>query len=132
MIQHLLNLTMTFVGNGYDTAKDLSLPAKSRKIPGCLDLLIRDGPKELHIHRQLISLAQIPKTEDEFKKWIFEKWYEKNQLLINFEKDRKFGTSKITSTMPSVKTWSWQAVVFITIFFLPVFFSQQLISFFYG
>lgn len=106
--QNLLNLTMTFSGNGYDTAKSLALPL--RKIPGGLDLLTGDGPKEIHIHRQLIQLDTIPRrNEDEFKTWLFEKWQEKNQLLINFEKQHNF-TGKISH--PIMQIWSWQIFVF--------------------
>ncbi|GME67560.1 unnamed protein product [[Candida] boidinii] len=73
--------------------------------------LFGKGPKEVHMHIRAFDIKKIPGivpidsesiTEDElnskmdlFQEWLFERWQEKDQLLIDFYKNSKFINNKV-------------------------------------
>jgi 1-acyl-sn-glycerol-3-phosphate acyltransferase len=81
----LVDCTMAFSGNGFKTA--LPLDAKDRKIPSLLSVIFGKGPKEVHVHVKSYKISDIPRSDEDFVKWLYRVWQKKEVMLGNFDKD---------------------------------------------
>lgn len=101
--------------------------------------LFGKGPKEVHMHIRSFDIKKIPGiisidnesiSEDElnkkmnlFQDWLFERWQEKDQLLIDFYKNSKFIDNKINKIKNKYESELKLNSIFeiIAVYFIPIF-----------
>lgn len=119
----IVDATLVFSGNGFETAKPLT--QKDRKLPHPLHLLLGDGPEALHVHLEKYDLngPNGPNgwnKDSAVKNFLFATWQKKEKLLEYFDQNGKF--PNITNVIKATKAtkvankttnfYSWQLVVF--------------------
>jgi lysocardiolipin and lysophospholipid acyltransferase len=82
-------------------------------------------PKEIHFHCHRVPIASLPQSEKELEQWCNERWREKEQLLSDFYRTKKFlGGKPITHPNES-------AISFFSLF-IVVFWLSTLALILYG
>lgn len=51
-------------------------------------------PKRVHMHWRRFAIRDIPEEEKAFEQWLYERWVEKDKMLVDFYKQGKFEATK--------------------------------------
>lgn len=73
---------------------DLTIGYKKR-CPLFINNLYGTDPSEVHIHVRRIPIPEIPESEDDMSKWLYNIFLEKDQILATFSKTGVFPNSGI-------------------------------------
>ncbi|CAM6094982.1 unnamed protein product [Calypogeia fissa] len=77
------------VHRSLDAVYDLTIAYKYR-CPLFIDNLFGIDPAEVHINIQRIPMEELPTSEEEASSWLYDRFYQKDQLLTEFDKDQCF------------------------------------------
>jgi len=90
-------------------------------------------PKECHVHLKRYDIKDLPNDEKALGEWLQDRWYEKDERLDKFYKDRKFqpeegqpqNRSALHSPQSIQNAMLQQAVVWILMFFVMLYFFMN-------
>lgn len=73
---------------------DLTIGYKKR-CPLFINNVFGTDPSEVHIHIRRIPISEIPQSEDGMTQWLYDLFYQKDQMLASFSKTGSFPDSGI-------------------------------------
>ncbi|XP_024389863.1 probable 1-acyl-sn-glycerol-3-phosphate acyltransferase 5 [Physcomitrium patens] len=77
-----------------DAVYDLTIGYKKR-CPLFINNVFGTDPSEVHIHIRRIPISEIPQSEDGMTQWLYDLFYQKDQMLASFSKTGSFPDSGI-------------------------------------
>lgn len=77
-----------------DAVYDLTIGYKER-CPLFINNLYGTDPSEVHMHIRRIPISEIPESEEEMNKWLFDLFHKKDQMLASFSETGSFPNSDI-------------------------------------
>jgi lysocardiolipin and lysophospholipid acyltransferase len=75
-----------------DAVYDLTIGYKNR-CPLFINNLYGTDPAEVHMHIRRIPLSDIPESEEDMSRWLYEVFYKKDQMLASFSQEGSFPNS---------------------------------------
>ncbi|EPY51109.1 1-acylglycerol-3-phosphate acyltransferase [Schizosaccharomyces cryophilus OY26] len=60
--------------------------------------------RRMHVHARRFRISDIPSEEKLFTKWLYQRWYEKDQLIEDFRKNGSFPGSRQLNTTVRLKS----------------------------
>lgn len=73
--------------------------------PTPLDMGLGGYGNSIHIHCRRYLMSDLPESDEELKKWLFDRWQEKEDLLTYFKKHDKFPEEPLNDPFRIIPIW---------------------------